>query len=111
MKLSSESYAEPVFTVLKDGHYAAYLEHYPFPTPVFRIQRLPTNESSLWRVNTEFDIGFTEDMLQRTDVLEFIIQARAFIDTRTISTIRDTIGRLLNHWKKIFPQGVPDAIM
>lgn len=110
MKLSSESYAEPVFHLLGDGVYAAVLEQYPFPTPAFHIKKLKTDGDSLWRVSISYDLGFTENMTQRSDVLEFMIQAQAFIDTSSISTVRDTVARLLYHWAKLFPQGVPDSI-
>lgn len=50
-------------------------------------------------------------MLQRTDALEYMIHANSFIDPTSITTVRDTVGRLLNHWAKLFPRGIPDKIM
>lgn len=110
MKLSTESFAEPVFHILADGVYAAVLEKYPFPTPTFTITKQRTSSESIWKVEISFDIGFTEDMLNRTDVLEYMIQAQMFVDTSSIKTIRDTIHRLLLHWCKLFPSGVPDTV-
>lgn len=108
MILSSESFAKPVFHLIKDGHWAAVLESFPHPTPVFQIQRLPTDEEPIWRVNATYEIGFTENMLCRTDVLEYMVQAQQFVDTSNKSTVLDTVSRLLVHWAKLFPRGVPD---
>lgn len=110
MKLSTESFAEPVFHILADGVYAAVLEKYPFPTPTFTIIRQRTSTETIWKVDVSFDIGFTEDMVRRTDVLEYMIQAQMFMDTASIKTIRDKVHRLLVHWCKLFPNGVPDTV-
>lgn len=110
MKLSTESFAEPVFHVLANGVYGAVLEKYPFPTPTFTIIKRRTPTETIWKVDVSFDIGFTEKMLQRTDVLEYMIQAQMFMDTTSIKTIRDKVNRLLTHWCKLFPNGVPDAM-
>lgn len=109
MILGSETYSKPVFHVIGNGHYAGVLENFPFPTPVFEIKRLKTDDNPIWRFDVKYDIGFTEDMLQRSDVLEYVIQAQQFVDTTNITTIRDTVTRLLVHWSKLFPRGVPDV--
>lgn len=106
--LNSETFAVPVFHVLENGVYAAVLESHPYPTPTFHIKRLATDEDPIWRVTVDYDIGFTENMLQRADVLEYMIQAPQFIDTTDIKTVRDTVTRLLRHWSKLFPRGIPD---
>lgn len=109
MILSSETHAVPIFHILGEGHSAAVLENYPYPTPTFYIKRLATDDKPIWRVNVEYEIRFTENMLQRTDVLTYIIQAQAFIDTTSAKTVRESIGRLLVHWSKLFPRGIPDS--
>ena len=110
MKLSTESFAEPVFHILADGVYAAVLEKYPFPTPTFTITRQSSSPEAIWKVDISFDIGFAEDMVRRTNVLEYMIQAQMFIDTTCIKSIRDGVHRLLLHWCKLFPNGVPNAV-
>ncbi len=111
MILSSESHAKPVIHVIHMNQFAAALEQYPYPTPVFIIERLPTDGPSHWRVQANYDVRFTENMKQRSDVLGYMIQAQAFVDTTDISTVRDTVTRLLVHWSKLFPQGIPDSVM
>lgn len=110
MILSSETHSNVVFHRLKDNRWAAVLEQFPYPTPIFVIERLFTDEESLWRVNVKCEIGFTENMKQRSDVLEFIVQSQMFVDTTSISSVRETVTRLLNHWAKLFPRGVPDVV-
>lgn len=109
MILSSETYAKPVFHILGPDKYAAVLESHPYATPTFNIQKYPMEKDSEWRVSIEYDIGFTDNMLQRADVLEYMLQAPRFIDTTSVSTVRDTVTRLLEHWTKLFPRGVPDV--
>lgn len=109
MILSSETFASPVFHVISGGHYAAVLESFPYPTPTFVIKRLRTDSSPMWRITASYDIGFTENMLKRTDVLNYIVQAQQFADTSDVRTVRDTVTRLLVHWAKLFPRGVPDV--
>lgn len=109
MILSTETFAKPVFHLLKGGSFAAVLESFPYATPTFVIQRLPTDAEPIWRVTANYDIGFTENMLKRTDVLNYIVQAQQFVDTTNAATVRDTVGRLLVQWAKLFPRGVPDV--
>lgn len=109
MILSSETYAKPVFHVLREGEYAAVLESFPYPTPIFKITRLNTDTEPIWRVLPEYTMGFTENMLARTDVMEYMIQASQFVDTTNIQTVRDTVCRLLVDWSRRFPRGVPDV--
>lgn len=111
MILGSESYAQPVFHVLSKDHSAALLEQYPYPTPVFHITRFPEGPSVSWRVRVDCEMNFTENMKQRADVLEYILQAQAFVDNTDITSIRSTVTRLLVHWTKLFPRGVPDSIL
>lgn len=111
MLLSSETHAVPVFHVLGEGLVGAVLEDYPYATPTFVIRRLPTDTQPLWRVDVKYEIRFTENMLQRTDVLAYMIQAQSLIDTSDIRSVRDTVSRLLVHWSKLFPRGVPDTIL
>lgn len=111
MILPNESYATPVFHVLGEGKSAAVLEGTPYPTPVFYIDRLPTDGKSLWRVKIDYSIGFSENMLQRSDVLEYMIQAQQFIDTSSFKAVRDSVTRLLQYWKTKFPRGIPDTIL
>lgn len=111
MILPSETYAAPVFHILGSGKYAAALEGTPYPTPVFHINKLQTDDDSLWRVKPDYSIGFTENMLQRSDVLEYMIHAQQFIDCSNIKTVTNTVTRLLEYWAKKFPRGIPDAVL
>lgn len=109
-KLPNETFAEPVIHVLTQEHFAMVLE-YPgnrHPTPVFHIQKQRTNEGWRWDVKSDFSIGFTENMLNRVDVIEYMVTANNFVDTTDITTIRDTVHRLLVYWTTLFPNGVPD---
>lgn len=100
--LPTEHRSKVVIHVLSSTKSAIVLEQYPFAAPVFMITR---NEPGSWSVDVEYDIGFTEAMLQNLDVVEFMVTARHFIDPLTIGTIRDTATRLLEHWAKTFPEG------
>lgn len=111
MILPHESYASPVFHILGDGKYAAALEGTPYPTPVFYINRLPTSDGSLWRVKPDYSIGFSENMLQRSDVLEYMIHAQQFLDSSSLKAVRSSVTRLLEYWKKKFPRGIPDSVL
>lgn len=111
MILPTESYGVPVFHVLSANETAAVLEGTPYPTPVFHIKRLKTEDKPIWRVTTDYSIGFTENMLQRSDVLQYMIHAQQFVDCTDIGTVRATVSRLLQHWSRKFPQGIPDSVM
>lgn len=111
MILPNESYASPVFHILGEGKYAAALEGTPYPTPVFYIDKLATDGSSLWRVKVDYSIGFSENMLQRSDVLEYMIQAQQFIDSSSLKAIRESVTRLLTYWSSKFPRGIPDTVL
>ena len=110
MILASETYAKPVFHAVRAGHFVAVLESYPYATPSFDIRRYPSDGEPLWKVTPEYIVGFTDAMLERADVMSFMIQASQFIDTTNIATVRDTVSRALVHWSKTFPRGVPDCI-
>ncbi len=111
MILPSETYGKPVFHVLSESEFAACVEGTPYPTPVFHIKKMKTDTESIWRVTPDYSVKFTEDMLQRSDVLEYMVQAQQFIDTSNINTVVSTVTRLLNHWCVRFPRGVPDTAL
>lgn len=110
-KLPTETFAEPVILVLNKDTFAMALEKYPFAAPVFIVTKRRTQGGFEWSAEADYTIKFTEAMLARTDVTEFIVTANSFVDTSSLQTLRDTVTRLLNHWATTFPQGVPDRVM
>ena len=110
MILASETYATPIFHTVKAGHIVAVLENYPYATPSFDIRRYQTDGEPLWKVTPEYIVKFTDAMLERADVLSYMIQAIQFIDNTNVTTIRDTVSRALMHWAVLFPRGVPDRV-
>lgn len=103
--------AKVVFYTIKKDLSAGVLDNYPHPTPVFEILRIPCEDGTQWRVEIKFDIGFTDAMTSRSDVLHFMLRAPAFLDTTSASTVRASVSKLLMHWAEAFPDGVPDSAL
>lgn len=105
----SKTQPDVVFHMLSKDVAYAVLEKYPYPFPVFKLQRLAMERDSEWRVTIEYEIGFTENMLVRSDVLTFMVLAPTYVKTENTQAMRESVTKLLLHWAEAFPHGVPDT--
>lgn len=101
--------AKVVFYAIKKDLSAGVLDNYPYSTPVFEILRIPCEDGTQWRVELKFEIGFTDAMTSRADVLNYMLRAPGYIDTTNAMTVRTSVSKLLMHWAEVFPEGVPDS--
>lgn len=102
-----------VFYVIRKDLTSGVLDQYPFPTPRFDIERLPADRDPTWRVSLhlESELGFTDNMTSRSDVLGFMLLAPKYINLSSAATVRASVTKLLMHWAEMFPFGVPDQIL
>jgi len=105
----SKELPDVVFHVVSKDVTYAVLEKYPYPFPMFKLQRLPMENGSEWRAHIEYDVGFTDNMLVRSDVLTFMVLAPGHIKTYSTAAMRESITELLHYWAETFPKGVPDT--
>lgn len=105
--------AKVVFYAIRPNLSSGVLDHYPYPTPRFDVERLPVQKGAQWRVNLVLEpkLGFTDNMTSRSDVLGFMLRAPRYIDDTNAATVRASVTKLLMHWAEMFPTGVPDAII
>lgn len=105
----SKTQPDVVFHLVKQDVAFAVLEKYPYPFPLFKLQRLDMENGAEWRASIEYENGFTDNMLQRSDVLTFMVLAPGHIETETTQGMRTSVSKLLLHWAEVFPRGVPDT--
>lgn len=105
--------AKVVFHVMRKDLVCGVLENYPHQTPRFDIERLPQEKKSEWRVSLfmDPDLGFTDTMTSRSDVLGYMLRAPRYVNVESASTVRESVTRLLMHWAEMFPNGVPDRVI